>query len=216
MLDSMPDTAHTTIQKRLEKMPDEASEKIQEMDLDGIATSLAQDYDLSEKQTEWLKVEMLIAMLGMSPIENLPESIKEALDVDNETALYLADDIANRALKPVADILGADQIDADAPAQGAKNDIDDADVQQVDEVGAEESQTDEKRSFIQEQMSDDSLRPTESNDGGGMPQMIKGDKEATEQAQEDEDKQLTEDGEGEENDDQSAQTDEDPYRESIE
>ena len=115
------------LSSRFKELPKVVQNAILSADVEAHMRELADHHKLHFDQWTGLENEVMFALLGFQPVEELASNIEKEVDVSHETAVALADDISHIVFAPIRKALeeelplaGNAQIESTtAPAQSA-------------------------------------------------------------------------------------------------
>ncbi|OGG58449.1 hypothetical protein A2853_02000 [Candidatus Kaiserbacteria bacterium RIFCSPHIGHO2_01_FULL_55_17] len=86
---------------RLKELPKVVRDAIESADIAQKLRELANTHKLHVDQWQKLENEVMLALLGFQPVEELPQNIKKEIGVTDETAAALAADISRVVFEPI-------------------------------------------------------------------------------------------------------------------
>jgi len=89
------------LQTRFKKLPQALQAAILSADIEKRLRELSEVHKLHLDQWQGLENEVMLALLGFQPGENLGENLKNAIGVSDEDAQALAEDISDAIFKPI-------------------------------------------------------------------------------------------------------------------
>lgn len=95
------DNATTQIQKRMAELPPDIQAAIQSADLGAKLHAIGTKHKLHIDQVGELEDEVLLAMLGFSPIEALPKKFEQGLKLPEAEAQALGNDVGTEIFGPI-------------------------------------------------------------------------------------------------------------------
>ncbi|HTR18538.1 MAG TPA: hypothetical protein VMH91_00975 [Candidatus Paceibacterota bacterium] len=95
----------TRLQERFKQLPKVVQDAITSADVEKRMRSLADTQKLHLDQWESLENEVMLALLGFQPVEDLQKNIKSEVDVSDEVAATLASEVSKLVFEPIREEL---------------------------------------------------------------------------------------------------------------